>query len=383
MLKGALVVLLLAVGVFYLTKPFHLFSSPATYTTLVHTTPADPSKWTEAAYFSHLGGPKAFKVGWTPMPSPGPNEALIEMSYVGLCPLDYKSSQKFLFPGLCIPQTEPGPDNIKCGAGLEGGGVVAAVGSNVTHVKVGDEVIGFKMGLAAKHVAIHKSFISKVPPTWTLKDASVVIINSATTLTALGETCPGITSGGKTLFVLGGATSCGQIAIKLAKSYGNKVIATCGTRSIEKCKKLGADIVIDYHKESVAEGLAKNGVKHIDVVYETVRNSDAYEPASKLGNPCFVVIDFGENILAFIKDVIVRKLTGSSSYNMLAMRPDDPGKLALDPPGAFWEAMKEGRIPQHDTKLFSLYQITEALEFLGQGTPTKTVIDVRAEKPKI
>lgn len=55
---------------------------------------------------------------------------------------------------------------------------------------------------------------------------------------------------GESFLVHGGTSGIGTSAIQLAKAFGNKVYTTAeGPEKVEACKKLGADVVIDYTKE--------------------------------------------------------------------------------------------------------------------------------------
>merc|ERR1712187_301516 len=68
--------------------------------------------------------------------------------------------------------------------------------------------------------------------------------------------------------VLGGSGGTGHMGIQLAKAMGAKeVITTCSSSDIDFVKGLGADSVIDYHKQNYWEALPQ---KSVDVVYDCV-----------------------------------------------------------------------------------------------------------------
>ena len=55
---------------------------------------------------------------------------------------------------------------------------------------------------------------------------------------------------GESFLVHGGTSGIGTSAIQLAKAFGNKVYTTAeGPEKVAACRKLGADVVIDYTKE--------------------------------------------------------------------------------------------------------------------------------------
>merc|ERR1712046_125267 len=71
-----------------------------------------------------------------------------------------------------------------------------------------------------------------------------------------------------TVLVLGGSGGTGHLGIQLAKAMGAKeVITTCSGTHSDFVKSLGADQVIDYHKQNYYDVLAN---KSIDVVYDCV-----------------------------------------------------------------------------------------------------------------
>jgi NADPH-dependent curcumin reductase CurA len=57
---------------------------------------------------------------------------------------------------------------------------------------------------------------------------------------------------GETVLVTAAAGGTGQFAVQIAKAAGNRVVATCGgEEKATLLRRLGADRVINYHKEDV------------------------------------------------------------------------------------------------------------------------------------
>ena len=77
---------------------------------------------------------------------------------------------------------------------------------------------------------------------------------------------------GETLLVHGGSSGIGTTAIQLAKSFGARVIVTAGSEEkCEACRKLGADLAINYKTEDfVAATKAATGGKGADVILDMV-----------------------------------------------------------------------------------------------------------------
>src|SRR5438105_10403212 len=77
---------------------------------------------------------------------------------------------------------------------------------------------------------------------------------------------------GETLLVHGGSSGIGTAAIQLAKAFGAKVITTAGSaEKCEACRKLGADVAINYKTEDfVAATKAATGGKGAEVILDMV-----------------------------------------------------------------------------------------------------------------
>lgn len=64
--------------------------------------------------------------------------------------------------------------------------------------------------------------------------------------------------GGETVLVTAAAGGTGQFAVQLAKAAGNAIVATCGSDDkAALLRRLGADRVINYHRESLKDVLRK------------------------------------------------------------------------------------------------------------------------------
>ena len=82
----------------------------------------------------------------------------------------------------------------------------------------------------------------------------------------------GALKSGETLLVHGGSSGIGTTAIQLAKAFGARVIVTAGSaEKCEACRKLGADVAINYKTEDfVAATKAATGDKGADVILDMV-----------------------------------------------------------------------------------------------------------------
>lgn len=163
--------------------------------------------------------------------------------------------------------------------GAEFSGVVDAVGPGVNDLQPGMPVaaIGVAGGFAT-HACVAASQIIPLPAGFDLEDAAAFAFTYGTSYHALMDR--GALQAGETVLVLGAAGGVGTAALQIAKAAGATVIA--GVSSDDKaelCRRLGADAVINYHREDLRERLKSlTGGKGPDVVYDPVGDALA-EPA--------------------------------------------------------------------------------------------------------
>lgn len=158
-------------------------------------------------------------------------------------------------------------------------GVISAVGKEVKHLNVGDEVIGFvPHGGFAEYVAAPAKNTFPKPPQMEATVAASFLMAYGTSYHALKNRAK--IQKGETLVVLGASGGVGLAAVELGKQMGAQVIACASTEEkLALCKAHGADETINYTLENLKEKIkALTGGKGADVIYDPV--GDAYtEPA--------------------------------------------------------------------------------------------------------
>jgi putative PIG3 family NAD(P)H quinone oxidoreductase len=154
--------------------------------------------------------------------------------------------------------------------GMELSGRVVAVGDRVTAVAVGDEVMAIVGGGAyAERIAVHERQLVDVPDGVALADAAAIPEAFITAFDAL-VVQGGLTSG-RTALVHAGASGVGTAAIQIAKAIGAFVVVTASAGKGDACRDLGADAVVDYHREDFVDAAkaATEGVG-VDVVLDVI-----------------------------------------------------------------------------------------------------------------
>ncbi|HEV3381638.1 MAG TPA: NAD(P)H-quinone oxidoreductase [Trebonia sp.] len=221
---------------------------------IVITAPGDPDvlKWTEVDD-----------------PVPGPGEVVVDVVAAGVNRADVLQRQGFYPPP---PGTPPYP-------GLECSGTVSATGSGITRWRAGDEVCALLAGGGyAEKVVVPEGQLLPKPAGITLTAAAAFPETTCTVYSNVFQAA-GLRSG-EVLLLHGGGSGIGTVAIQLAKNAGATVAVTAGSREkLEKCRELGADILINYHDEEFAESLRNATAGHgADVILDII--GAAYLPAN-------------------------------------------------------------------------------------------------------
>ncbi|GJF02276.1 NAD(P)H quinone oxidoreductase [Pseudonocardia sp. D17] len=190
------------------------------------------------------GGPELME--WTEVPDPqaGPGEVVVDVVAAGVNRADVMQRQGNYPP-------PPGASDI---IGLECSGRISQVGEGVVGLGIGDEVCALLSGGGyAEKVAVPATQVLPLPSGVDLTTAAGLPEVACTVWSNVVDAA-GLTSG-ETFLVQGGSSGIGTHAIQVAKALGARVAATAGAPDrLERCRELGADIVIDYH-DDVAEAL--------------------------------------------------------------------------------------------------------------------------------
>lgn len=250
--------------------------------------------------------------------------------------------------------------------GGEVSGVIAAVGENVKHLKVGDRVVALcGWGGFAEYVAVKSSRVFPMPEGLDFIHAACTLYTYGTSYHALKDRAQ--LKDGETLLVLGAAGGVGLAAVELGKEMGATVIAAASTvDKLNGCKEKGADYVINYSKEDLRTRIKEiTQDKGVDVVYDAVGGSIAESALRSIAwKGRYLVVGFtsGE-IPSFPANLALLK--GASIVGVFwgSFAEREPQKSIQN----FAELVawiKEGKINQHIHKIYSLQQAPQALQDL-------------------
>jgi len=205
------------------------------------------------------GGPEVLRVAEVPDPTPAPDEVLVEVAAAGVNFIDtYQRSGQY---DIDLPG----------GLGLEGAGVVVAVGAGVTSRQVGDLVAwSDRRGSYAERVCVQAARCVRVPAGVEPEQAAALMLQGMTAHYLTHSTRS--LRAGDTVLAFAAAGGVGRLLVQLAVRRGARVIAATSTpQKAAEVRALGADEVILYRDVDVHQTVRElTGGEGVDVVYDSV-----------------------------------------------------------------------------------------------------------------
>jgi NADPH:quinone reductase-like Zn-dependent oxidoreductase len=136
--------------------------------------------------------------------------------------------------------------------GREVAGRVETIGREVRTLQVGDEVFGIAEGSFAEYARAREDKLAPKPQNLTFEQAAVATISALTALQGVRD--GGQVQAGQRVLVIGASGGVGTFAVQIAKAFGAAVTGVCSTAKVDLVRSIGADNVIDYTKDDIAEG---------------------------------------------------------------------------------------------------------------------------------
>jgi NADPH:quinone reductase len=152
--------------------------------------------------------------------------------------------------------------------GTDGAGTVEEVGDQVHNLKRGDRVYGINLmspkgGFYAEYTVVKANNAATIPEALSTRDAGVLAVDGVTALDGLDKTLK--LKAGESILILGASGGIGHLAVQLAKRMKARVLAVAsGQDGVEFVKRLGADKVIDGHREDILKAAREFAPKGLD-----------------------------------------------------------------------------------------------------------------------
>lgn len=313
-----------------------------------------------AAYIEQTGPIENIHVGELPRPVPGPGQALVKVHAVSLNPIDlYIRSGAVAMP-MAFPYV----------IGCDLAGTVESVGPGVNSLKPGDRVWGSNQGLmgrpgvASEFAAVDACWLYPTPRNLSDQEAAAIALTGITA--HLGLFRNGRLKPGETVYVPGGSGGVGSMVVQMAKAAGARVATSAGSpEKLDLCRKLGADLTLNYKSDDIPAGLRAFSTEGIDVWFETQREPNLEVAIPLLRRRGRMILIAGRTAKPALplgsfypRDC---SLHGFAMFNAY----DDEQRLCAEEINR-WAS--EGKIRPLVGRVFPLAEAAEAERFLDQNT---------------
>ncbi len=301
-----------------------------------------------------FGGPEQMQLVDLPVAEPGPGEIRIRHHAIGLNFIDV------------YQRTGLYPNALPLSLGMEGAGVVEAVGDGVAHLAVGDRAAyaSNPPGSYSQVRVMPARTVCKLPDDISFETGAAMMLKGLTAQYLLKKTLPaeGLQSGDFVLFHAA-AGGVGLIACQWAKALGLQLIATAGSDA--KCQlalEHGAAHAINYRVEDfVVRVKAITGGAGVKVVYDSV-GKDTFEGSLNVLRPFGLLASFGNAsgpVPPFAPGVLGAKgslyLTRATLFTHMATR-EATQQMADD----LFAAVRSGAVKIRIDQRFALADVAQA-----------------------
>lgn len=231
------------------------------------------------------GGPEVLRwESWDPGP-PGPGEARVRHHAVGLNFIDVYH-RTGLYPMAQLPAI----------LGMEGAGVVEAVGEGVTEVALGDRVAyaGVPPGAYAQVRRIPAHRLVRLPEAISFDQAAAMMLQGMTARYLLFGCFP--VGPGDTILIHAAAGGVGSIVCQWARHLGATVIGTVGSEEkAEIARSNGCHHPIDYRNDDWPQRVREiTEGRGVDVAYDSVGQATFFKSLDCI-RPMGMMVSFGQS----------------------------------------------------------------------------------------
>jgi NADPH2:quinone reductase len=320
----------------------------------------------KAIRITRHGGPELMEYVDVDIPDPGPGEARVRQYACGVNFIDvYFRTGLYEAP---LPAT----------LGMEGAGVVEAVGPGVTEVQVGDRVAytGRPIGAYADVRNVPAWLLVRLPEQIPYDTAAGMMLQGMTVQYLFRQTAQ--LKAGDTILFHAAAGGVGLIACQWARALGVTMIGTVGSEEkAELARAHGCAHVINYKTENFVERVKEitNGAR-LAVVYDSV-GKDTFAGSLDCLRPQGLMVSFG-NSSGAVPPFSLTEL--SSRGGLFITRPtlfayastrDKLEKMAAD----VFDMVGSGKVGIDIHQRYSLAEAAQAhVEMEARRTTGKTIL---------
>jgi NADPH2:quinone reductase len=289
-----------------------------------------------------------------------PHQVLIKIAAAGINRPD-AMQRRGVYP------PPPGASDIP---GLEIAGTIAALGANVSHLRIGEPVCALVTGGGyAEYCTASATLCLPIPKGFDFIQAAALPETFFTAWSNVFDRAR--LSANETLLVHGGSSGIGTTAIQLAKAFGARVVVTAGSETkCEFCLQLGADAAINYRIQDFADAIREfTDGKGVDVILDMIGGDYLPRNLKCLANDGRLVqiaIQHGAKAEADLWRIMLKRLTLTGST--LRVRDDlFKQQIARNLQEKVWPLLSSGKIRPVVDSVFDLGEAAKAHERLESG----------------
>ncbi|MFP5076502.1 SDR family NAD(P)-dependent oxidoreductase [Rhizobium sp. YIM 134829] len=319
------------------------------------------------------------------LPQPGPNEVVVKVAATGL------NFRDVMWAMGLLPEEALEDGFAGATIGMELSGHVAAVGSAVEDLAIGDSVMAMASAAFSTHAVVAREGVARLPESVSPIAAATMPVAFLTAYYAMVEL--GRIRAGETILIHGAAGGVGLAALQVAKLFGATVIATAGTREKRRfLSMLGADHVFDSRTLSFVEDVRRvTDGEGVDLVLNSLF-AEAMEQSLALVKPFGRFLELGKRDYFADSKIGLRPFRRNVSYfgidaDQLLVRQPALTKRIFSEVGQLFE---EGRLVPLPYRAFAHDEIGNAFRLMqNAGHIGKIVVlppvpgrDSVAERPR-
>jgi len=308
----------------------------------------------KAIVYHNYGSPDVLRLEDIQIPIPGDDEVLVNVRAVSInswdwdmltgTPFEYR-----FFGGLLKPKST----KIH---GCDIAGRVEAVGKNVKHFHVGDDVFGDLSeggwGAFAEYTCAREKELIHKPQSMTYEEAAC--LSHGGNLAIQGLIDYGQIKSGQNVLINGGCGSTGTLAIQIAKMFDVELTGVDRTEKLDMMRTLGADHVIDYTQEDFT-----NNGRHYDLIFDVKTTRSIFDYKRAL-YPNGTYVTVGGKKSRILQLVLLRKLSGACKMHMVGYKANKDLNYLV-------ELFESGKLKPVIDTCFPLEKTADAFRYFGEG----------------
>jgi len=334
---------------------------------------------------SRYGGPEELRIVEEECPEPKHGEVRVRVLAAGVSLPDVMMREGIHPETPKVPFT-PGWDLI---------GVVDRLGTNVAGFKLGQIVAALPIhGAYAEFVCLPQSEFVPVPPGLDAAEAVCLILNYITAYQMMHRSAK--VKPGQRVLIHGASGGVGSALLQLGRVAGLEMFGTCSSRTAPEVSELGA-VPIDYQHQDFVQEVRKLTSNGVDVVFDGIGGSHIWRSRKALRR--------GGRVVAYGLTGMLRggRLASGRSGGRHRFRGIAifglyiigglilPGRRRVIPYSIQWlkrrkpdlfrqdlialfELLQQNKIKSRIAQRFSLREVKQAHEFLGQGGVTGKIV---------